>query len=118
TAATAAPGATAGPVPAPPAAGTMAGPADAPPSASAGGAASSTAVPSAAVPAAALDEVAFSKAYASPSVRKFARELGADLGRIKGTGPKERITQDDVKAYVKKLLTTPAAAASALPRVP
>jgi pyruvate dehydrogenase E2 component (dihydrolipoamide acetyltransferase) len=65
----------------------------------------------------AIDELAFSKAYASPSVRKFARELGADLGKIKGTGPKERITQDDVKAHVKKILTSPAAPVSALPKV-
>jgi pyruvate dehydrogenase E2 component (dihydrolipoamide acetyltransferase) len=68
---------------------------------------------------AAIDEQAFSKAYASPSVRKFARELGADLGRVKGTGFKGRITHDDVKAYVKNIMTaTPAAAASPLPKVP
>ncbi|MGO9037610.1 MAG: dihydrolipoyllysine-residue acetyltransferase [Steroidobacteraceae bacterium] len=67
---------------------------------------------------AAIDETTFSKAYASPSVRKFARELGADLGRIKGTGAKGRITQDDVKAHVKKLLTTAAAPVSAIPKVP
>ncbi len=66
----------------------------------------------------AVDESAFSRAYASPSVRKFARELGADLGRIKGTGPKERITKEDVKAYVKKLLTTAAAPVSAMPKLP
>ncbi len=67
-----------------------------------------------------IDEKAFSQAYASPSVRKFARELGADLGRIKGTGTKGRITHDDVKAYVKRILTAPpaAAAVSALPKVP
>jgi pyruvate dehydrogenase E2 component (dihydrolipoamide acetyltransferase) len=68
-----------------------------------------------------VDESAFSKAYASPSVRKFARELGADLGRIKGTGAKGRITQDDVKAHVKAILTSPQAAAapvSPLPKVP
>ncbi len=67
-----------------------------------------------------VDEKAFSLAYASPSVRKFARELGADLGRIKGTGVKDRITQDDVKAYVKRLLTSPptAVAVSPLPKVP
>ena len=53
-----------------------------------------------------IDEKAFSTAYASPSVRKFARELGADLGRIKGTGPKGRITHEDVKAHVKRLLTS------------
>ncbi len=52
-----------------------------------------------------IDEKAFSTAYASPSVRKFARELGADLGQVKGTGPKGRITHEDVKAYVKKLLS-------------
>ncbi len=68
--------------------------------------------------AASIDEKAFSKAYASPSVRKFAREVGADLGRITGTGPKARITQDDVKAHVKKILTTPVAPVSALPKVP
>lgn len=66
-----------------------------------------------------IDEAAFSKAYASPSVRKFARELGADLGRIKGSGTKGRISQEDVKAHVKGILTAPqsAAPASALPRV-
>jgi pyruvate dehydrogenase E2 component (dihydrolipoamide acetyltransferase) len=69
-----------------------------------------------------IDETAFSKAYASPSVRKFARELGADLGRIKGTGVKGRIMQDDVKAHVKGILTAPPAAPAApvspLPKVP
>jgi len=78
--------------------------------------------PPAARTAVAIDEAAFSKAYASPSVRKFARELGADLGQIAGTGPKGRITQDDVKAHVKQLLSAPlpaapAAAGSALPKV-
>ena len=70
-------------------------------------------------PPAAVDEQAFSRAHASPSVRKFARELGADLGRIQGTGVKGRITEDDVKAHVKGLLlaATHAAPASALPRV-
>lgn len=71
-----------------------------------------------AAPAAAINEAAFSTAYASPSVRKFARELGADLGSIRGSGPKGRISQDDVKAYVKRLLTAPAAPGSALPKVP
>jgi pyruvate dehydrogenase E2 component (dihydrolipoamide acetyltransferase) len=66
-----------------------------------------------------IDEEAFSKAYASPSVRRFARELGADLGRIRGSGPKERITQEDVKAYVKRLLAAPPAEpGSGLPKVP
>jgi pyruvate dehydrogenase E2 component (dihydrolipoamide acetyltransferase) len=69
--------------------------------------------------AAPIDEKAFSTAYASPSVRKFARELGADLGRVKGTGSKGRVTHEDVKAYVKKLLgAPPPAAAGGLPKVP
>jgi pyruvate dehydrogenase E2 component (dihydrolipoamide acetyltransferase) len=68
----------------------------------------------------AIDERAFSRAHASPSVRKFARELGADLGKVQGTGVKGRITPDDVKAHVKGLLIAAATAApvSALPRVP
>ncbi len=68
-----------------------------------------------------IDEAAFSKAYASPAIRKFARELGADLGRVKGTGVKGRITQEDVKAFVKVILTAPPSAAqvaTALPKVP
>src|SRR5258708_10049463 len=65
------------------------------PTAAPAAAAPSTAVSAAPPPAVradtAIDEAAFSKAYASPSVRKFARELGADLGRIKGTGVARRI---------------------------
>ncbi len=59
-------------------------------------------------------------AYASPSVRKFARELGADLGKVTGTGVKGRITHDDVKALVKRLLTAPSEgpSVSPLPKVP
>ena len=41
------------------------------------------------------------KVHAGPAVRKIARELGADLARIKGSGPKGRILKDDVQAYVK-----------------
>ena len=41
------------------------------------------------------------KAHASPSVRKFARELGVDLAKVQGTGPKGRIVAADVQAYVK-----------------
>ena len=47
----------------------------------------------------------FSTAYAGPSVRKFARELGVDLARVKGSGPKGRLTHEDVKAFVKQVLT-------------
>ncbi len=42
--------------------------------------------------------------HASPSVRKFARELGVPLEEVKGSGPKGRITQDDVQAFVKSVL--------------
>ncbi|KQR55592.1 dihydrolipoyllysine-residue acetyltransferase [Acidovorax sp. Leaf160] len=42
--------------------------------------------------------------HASPSVRKFARELGVPLEEIKGTGPKGRITQDDVQAFTKQVM--------------
>ena len=45
--------------------------------------------------------------HASPSVRKFARELGADLTRVTGSGPKGRITKEDVQAWVKGELTKP-----------
>lgn len=71
-----------------------------------------------------IDEAGFARAYASPSVRRFARELGADLSRIKGTGPKGRITPDDVKAFVKQALTSGAPAGAgaadggALPKIP
>jgi pyruvate dehydrogenase E2 component (dihydrolipoamide acetyltransferase) len=62
---------------------------------------------------------AHSLSHASPSVRKFARELGADLSRIKGSGAKNRVTHDDVKAWVKQALTSPnAAAGGALPKIP
>ncbi len=53
-----------------------------------------------------LDEKRFNKAYASPSVRKFARELGVDLGGVEGTSRKGRINKDDVKGFVKKALST------------
>lgn len=45
--------------------------------------------------------------HASPSVRKFARELGVDLKFVKGSGPKNRILQDDVQAFVKGELSKP-----------
>jgi len=51
-----------------------------------------------------VNEEGIARAHASPSVRKFARELGADLMRIQGRGQKGRITEEDVKAYVKAAL--------------
>ena len=63
------------------------------------------------------------KAHASPAVRRFARELGVNLGQVQGTGPKGRITKDDVQNFVKSALAggQPAAAAGAglsLPAMP
>ncbi|MBC7501069.1 MAG: dihydrolipoyllysine-residue acetyltransferase [Herminiimonas sp.] len=52
------------------------------------------------------------KPHASPSIRKFARELGVDLGRMTGTGPKGRITQVDVHNYVKNLVAGSSAGAA------
>ena len=52
-----------------------------------------------------IDEAGFSRAHASPSVRKLARELGVDLVAVRGSGPKARVLHDDVKAYVKSILT-------------
>jgi pyruvate dehydrogenase E2 component (dihydrolipoamide acetyltransferase) len=52
-----------------------------------------------------INEPGFSRAHAGPSVRRFARELGVDLTQVTGTGFKARITEDDVKGFVKKLLT-------------
>jgi pyruvate dehydrogenase E2 component (dihydrolipoamide acetyltransferase) len=42
--------------------------------------------------------------HASPSVRKFARELGVPLDEVKGSGPKGRITQDDVQGFTKAVM--------------
>ncbi len=69
----------------------------------------------------AINEAGFSRAHAGPSVRKLARELGVDLVQVKGAGPKGRILQDDVKAFVKAILSgaaTAPSAAAALPAVP
>src|SRR5436190_12109602 len=48
-----------------------------------------------------VDEAAFALAYAGPGVRKQARELGVDLGKVKGTGNKGRILKQDVEAFAK-----------------
>ena len=55
-------------------------------------------------PTASIYSVRFSQAHASPSVRKFARELGVDLGKVEATGNKGRIMQHDVQAFVKQML--------------
>jgi pyruvate dehydrogenase E2 component (dihydrolipoamide acetyltransferase) len=58
----------------------------------------------AAAPAATATAALNSKAHASPSIRKFARELGVDLSRVPGSGPKGRITQEDVQNFVKGVM--------------
>jgi pyruvate dehydrogenase E2 component (dihydrolipoamide acetyltransferase) len=63
-------------------------------------------------PAPRINEAAFAAAHAGPSVRRFARELGVDLGRVKGSGQQARITADDVKAFVKSQISKPAPASA------
>jgi len=67
-----------------------------------------------------IDEAGFSRAHAGPSVRKLARELGVNLGDVKGSGPKNRVLHDDVKAFVKAILTGQAGApgGATLPATP
>lgn len=61
-----------------------------------------------------IDEQAFRKAHASPSVRRYARELGVDLGQVQGSGPKSRIRREDVQGFVKgRLSAAPSAAGGA-----
>ncbi len=72
-------------------------------------AAASRPAPTASVPAVAQDGP---KPHASPSVRKFARELGVDLAKVAATGSKGRITQDDVRNHVKQALAQGSGAAS------
>src|SRR5205085_2842155 len=59
-----------------------------------------------------IDEQAFQRAHAGPGVRKLARELGADLGRTTGTGPKGRTPPEDLYTFVKSLITGAAAPAA------
>lgn len=73
-----------------------------------------------------IDETAFRKAHASPSVRKFARELGVDLSKLSGSGRKNRIIKEDVQNYVKQAVTKaesevatlPVASGSGIPGMP
>ena len=86
-----------------------------PGSAPAAPAASSAAAKTSGLPA--INEPGFASAHAGPSVRKFARELGVDLTRVKGSGFKGRITHDDVKGFVKTALAAPTATSGAAPAV-
>lgn len=55
-------------------------------------------------PAEVVAELDGIKPHASPSVRRFARELGVDVAKVKGSGPKGRITQQDVQGFVKGVM--------------
>jgi pyruvate dehydrogenase E2 component (dihydrolipoamide acetyltransferase) len=117
----------AAPAPAAPAT-AAAGPAAAPPPRPApAGPAAAAPTPQAAPmpgPAGPIDEAGFAKAHASPAIRRFARELGVDLGKVAGSGPKGRVLKEDVQAFVKQALARPAQAAApggfglALPAMP
>jgi len=56
--------------------------------------------------------------YASPAIRRFARELGVDLTHVRGSARKGRITKDDVQQYVKQTLREPRGGALAVPEGP
>jgi pyruvate dehydrogenase E2 component (dihydrolipoamide acetyltransferase) len=68
------------------------------------------ATPEVATPA--VDGEAFKGAHASPSVRRVARDLGVDLARVKGSGPKARILEADVQRFVKEAMSAAAATAT------
>ncbi len=96
-------------MPAPsPAAVQAAAPAPPAPSAPAGAAPSP-----ASAPAPAVERTGSVPAHASPGVRRFARELGVDLGRVKGSGPKDRILKEDIQGFVKSALAGGGAPAAA-----
>ncbi|MBI5891495.1 MAG: dihydrolipoyllysine-residue acetyltransferase [Nitrosomonadales bacterium] len=73
------------------------------------------AAPVAAAASAATPSPSASEAHASPSIRRFARELGVNLPQVKGSGEKGRVTKDDVQNFVKQALAGGAAAGGALP---
>jgi pyruvate dehydrogenase E2 component (dihydrolipoamide acetyltransferase) len=72
---------------------------------------------SAALARAPVDEARFATTHASPSVRRFARELGVDLGRVSGSGQKGRITEEDVKRFVKSVIAAQGSAGGGLPKI-
>src|SRR5450830_207895 len=85
------------------------------PTASAAPAPVAAAVVAPAMAVAAVTPGVGNKSHASPSVRKFARELGVDLTRVVGSGPKGRILQEDIQNFVKAVLAGGAATAAAAP---
>jgi pyruvate dehydrogenase E2 component (dihydrolipoamide acetyltransferase) len=88
--------------------GASSAPASPPPQPSPGGGGSAAAdrtPPTAALPPHEPTTPTGSLPHASPSVRKYARELGVPLEEVKGTGPKGRITQEDVQAFTKAVMS-------------
>jgi len=81
---------------------------------------STTTTPPAPAPAVAVEPAKKGVVHASPAIRRFARELGADLSIVKGTGPKGRIVKIDVQQFVKSELAKPKSttSSSALPQMP
>lgn len=102
-------------------------PAAAPTKVEAAPAAASAPAPAAEAPKAASAPVAdvaqTGDVYAGPAVRKLARQLGVDMGKVSGTGPRGRLLKDDVRAYVKPIVVAaqsgaPMGGGSGIPRVP
>jgi pyruvate dehydrogenase E2 component (dihydrolipoamide acetyltransferase) len=84
-----------------------------------------TATAAAPAPKAAVveDVVQTGDVYAGPAVRKLARQLGVDLGKVSGSGPRSRLMKDDVRSYVKPIVVAaqsgaPLGGGSGIPRVP
>lgn len=71
-----------------------------------------------------VEVVNSSEVYAGPAVRKLARQLGVDLKKVKGSGPRGRVTKDDTRDYVKNIVTAsqsgkaPAGGGSGIPAIP
>lgn len=82
-----------------------------------------TARPAPSAPAKVEEVVQTGDVYAGPAVRKLARQLGVDLGKVSGTGPRGRLLKDDVRNYVKNIVASaqsgaPVGGGSGIPRVP